>query len=274
MATESSIGLISGQGALPRAIALDARARGYRVFVVALEHLSDDLSAHADKLKRLNAGKVGGIMEFFGENGVKEVVMAGKVPKTLLLKGGLKPDLRAMKMLMTLKDHSDEGILSALAREAEKEGIRFLKITDFASGLLAPEGVLTGKKPSKDEWKDIEFGFKMAKAIGGLDIGQTVVVKGQSVVAVEALEGTDETIRRAGRLTDGGATVVKVSKPDQDMRFDVPVVGMETLSAMLEADIAALAVEAGKCIFLDRDALIAEADEAGIKVVGFAGHHS
>jgi hypothetical protein len=266
------LGLIAGQGELPRAVAMDARAKGYKVVAVALDSLADDsLESCVDVMGRFNVGKVGKIIEFLKKNNVKETVMAGKVPKSLLYKGDIKLDLKAIKLLFSLKDRRDDSILLAASKELEKHGIRLLDMTDFCSGLLTPEGVLTSTKPSRSEWKDIKFGFKMAKEIGRLDIGQTVVVKEQAVMAVEAIEGTDEAIRRGGRLANGGATVVKVSKPEQDMRFDVPVVGMKTLQTMIEAKIRVLAVEAGKSIFLQRDEFIKEAEEAGITVVGYRG---
>mgnify|MGYP001569780285 CR=1 FL=1 len=266
-----TIGLISGLGELPKAIALDARGKGYNVICIALENLSGDMGPFVDVLKWSNAGKVSGMIEFFKKNGVRDVVIAGKVPKTLLYKGGLKPDMRALKMLFSLKDKSDGSILSALSKELEKEDMRLLRVTDFSTGLLTPEGVLTKKSPSKKEAKDIEFGFRFAKAISGFHIGQTVVVKNGAIMAVEAIEGTDEAIKRGGELAGGGATVVKVSNPAQDMRFDVPVVGIETLDAMLEAGIAVLAAEAHKSIFLQRDEFISRADKSGIKVVGIKG---
>lgn len=264
------LALIAGLGELPKAVAQAARSKGYRVVAVALESLADEsLKPHVDVFKWFNAGKVGGMITFLKKNGVKEAVMAGKVPKSLLYKGGIRPDLRAAKLLITLKNRGDDTILLAAAQELQKEGIRLLDITDFCTGLLTPEGTLTRKGPSRSEWKDIEFGFRMAKEIGRLDIGQTVVVKKQAVMAVEAIEGTDEAITRGGRFAKG-ATVVKVSKPGQDMRFDVPVVGMETLHIMMEADIRVLAVEAEKSIFLKRDEFVKEAGKAGITVVGVA----
>lgn len=267
-----TVGLIIGTGEMPRAIAGDVRSRGYRIVAAALESLADPaLEDHVDVMEWFNAGKVGAVIKYFKKHRIKEALMAGKVPKTLLYRGGIKPDLRAMKMFLTVRDKNDDSIIGAISREFEGEGIRFLDMRDFCSGLLTPEGALTRKGPSRDEWKDIEFGFRMAKDIGRLGIGQTVVVKDLAVMAVEAVEGTDEAIRRGGGLADFGATVVKVSRPGQDMRFDLPVVGLETLEAMIEGGISVLAVEAGKSIFLDRDEFVRRAEEARISVVGFSG---
>lgn len=266
------VGLIAGLGILPEVVADDARAKGYAVAAVAIEGLaSETLAGRVDSIKRLNAGKIGGIIDFLKQSGAGEVVMAGKVPKGLLYSGGIRPDLRAAKMLFSLKDRSDDSIMLAITNELEKEGMRLLSMTDFCGGLLTPEGVLTKKAPSKGQWKDIEFGLRIVKEIGRLEIGQTVVVKDRAVMAVEAIEGTDETLLRGGRLAGGGGVAVKASRPAQDMRLDVPVVGLGTLEAMMEADIAVLALEAQKSVFLERDAFIKAADETGIKVVGVSG---
>ena len=195
--------------------------------------------------------------------------MAGKVPKTLLYRGNITPDLRAVKLLFTLKDKSDDSILLAITKELERDGISLLNTTDFCPGMLTPEGVLTRGDITGDERKDIVFGWKVAKEMGRLDIGQTVVIKDRAVMAVEAIEGTDEAIKRGGSLSGEGAVVVKVSKPGQDMRFDVPVVGLSTLKAMVEVSARVLAVEAEKSILLQRESLVREAEEAGISVVGY-----
>jgi DUF1009 family protein len=266
------LGLIAGTGELPKAIASEARAEGYKVVAVALEPLAEkSLVSYVDEIKWVNIGKLGEIIDSLKEYGIKEAVMAGKAPKTLLYKSKLTPDMRAIKLLFSLQDRSDDSILLALVKEIEKEGIKMLDITSFSSNLLTPEGVLTEDNPTEDEWKDIAFGWRIAKELGRLDIGQTVVVKNQAVMAVEAIEGTDEAIRRGGRLAGRGAVVVKVSKPNQDMRFDVPVVGLDTLKTMVKVGIRVLAVEAKNSILLNRDKIIKKAREAGICVVGYAG---
>jgi hypothetical protein len=264
------LGLISGMGELPLAIALDARSKGYTVIAVGLEPLADEtLESCVDEIRWINVGKLGQIIEYLKKSGVSEVVMAGKVPKALLYKSKISPDLRAIKLLFTLKDRSDDSILLAIAKELKKDGMTLLNTTDFTTRLLTPEGVLTHNAPSEEEWRDVAFGWKIAKEVGRLDIGQTVVIKNQAVMAIEAIEGTDEAIKRGGKLAGGGSVVIKVSKPQQDMRFDVPVVGLDTLKSMIEVNARVLAVEANKSILLKREKLVREANKAGIKIVGF-----
>lgn len=270
--SDKKLGLIAGMGELPIAVACEAKSQGYTVFAIALEPLADrTLPSYVDEIKWVNVGKLGTLINSLKKSGIKEAVMAGKVSKTLLYKSKITPDLRAVKLLFTLKDRRDDSILLAIAKELADEGIELLDITLFSTGLLMPEGVLTKNKPSNDERKDIEFGWKMAKEIGRLDIGQTVVVKNRAVMAVEAIEGTDEAIKRGGKLAGEGAVVVKVSKPNQDMRFDVPAVGLQTLSAMQEVKARVLCVEAKKSLILNKDKLLEEAKIAGISIVGYSG---
>lgn len=265
------LGLISGSGELPLAIASAAQSQGYTVFAIGLEPLADrSLSAAVDNIKWISVGKLGEIIDTLKKEGIREAVMAGKVPKSLLYKSRITPDMRAVKLLFTLRDKSDDSILLAVAKELKKDGIRLLNTTDFSSQLLAPEGVLTRKKPSENEWKDMAFGWTMAKEIGRLDIGQTIVIKNQAVMAVEAIEGTDAAIARGGELAGDGAVVIKVSKPQQDLRFDVPVVGSNTLRTMIDVHARVLAIEAHQCIVLNLRQLVKEADKAGITIVGYA----
>ena len=264
------LGLIAGMGELPIAIAVDARSKGYTVIAAALEPLADRaLGSCVDEIRWINVGKLGEIIDYLKKSGVAEVVMAGKVSKELLYKSRISPDLRAIKLLFALRDRSDDSIMMAIAKELKKDGMTLLNTTDFSKQLLTPEGVLTDSGPSEEEWKDIAFGWAIAKEMGKLDIGQTVVIRNQAVMAIEAIEGTDEAIKRGGKLAGSGAVVVKVSKPRQDMRFDVPVVGLDTLRSMLEANARVLAVEAEKSILLNRESLLKEANETGIAVVGF-----
>src|SRR5512135_2613693 len=216
------LGLISGSGALPIVVAEEARLKGYFIFAVGLEPVAEKaLASSVDEIKWINVGKLGAVIAALKKAGIKEAVMAGKVPKSLLYKSRIMPDLRAAKVLFSLKDRSDDAILLAVTKELEKDGITLLNTTDLSSRLLTPEGILTRGAPSDNEWKDINFGFRIAKEIGRLDIGQTVVVKNKAVMAVEAIEGTDEAILRGGTLAGDGAVVIKVSKPQQDLRFDV-----------------------------------------------------
>ncbi|HET6513679.1 MAG TPA: UDP-2,3-diacylglucosamine diphosphatase LpxI [Thermodesulfovibrionales bacterium] len=264
------IGLISGMGELPFAIAEEAKEKGFRIFAIALEPLADRrLSEYVDDIRWINVGKLGEMIKALKRFGIKEAVMAGKVPKSLLYKSRIMPDLRAAKLLFSLKDRRDDSILLAITHELEKEGISLLKTTEFCSTLLAPRGVLTKNRPTDEELNDIAFGWKIAKELGRLDIGQTVVIKNKAVMALEAIEGTDEAIRRGGRYAHKGAVVVKVSKPDQDMRFDVPAAGLATLEVMIEVKARVLAVEAGKTILLQKDDLLNQAQAAGISVVGY-----
>lgn len=264
------MGLIAGMGGLPIAVAADARSKGYNVIAVGLEPLAvRTLGAYVDEIRWINVGKLGEILEYLKKSGVEEVVMAGKVPKEMLYKGKISPDLRAIKLLFNLRDRSDDSIMLAIAKELKKDGMTLLNTTDFSTRLLTPEGVLTTNGPTEEEWKDIAFGWEIAKEMGRLDIGQTVVIKNQAVMAIEAIEGTDEAVKRGGKLAGSGAVIVKVSKPRQDMRFDVPVVGLDTIRSMLEVKARVLAVEAEKSILLEKEKLVKEANEGGIAVVGF-----
>lgn len=264
-----SLGLIAGQGEMPRAIALEAKRQGYRVVVAALRGLADEsIVHHADATEWFKAGKLGAIINFLKAQGAQEALFAGKFPKDLIVRGALSPDPRLLRFLFRLRDRGDDTILNSVAGELSRDGIRLLDMRDFCRGMLAPEGPLTRRKPTKDEWGDIIYGFRIAKGVGRLEIGQTVVVKDRAVMAVEAVEGTDETILRGGGLAGGGAVVVKVSRPDQDMRMDIPVVGLATLDSMVRAGVRVLALEAGSSIIIERDELVMNADEAGIAIAG------
>jgi DUF1009 family protein len=264
-----TVGLIAGYGELPGLVARSARAKGYRLVLAALQSLAPEaIEKHADISEWFNVGKVGGVIKFLKKNDVEGVIFAGKVPKTVLYLGGVRPDLRTMSMLFKLRDRNDESIIQLINDEFEKEGFNILYMKDFIPELFTPVGKLAGKGPSKKQLKDIGFGFRVAKEIGRLDIGQTVVVKDGAVMAVEAIEGTDDAIRRGGKLAGGGAVVVKVSRPGQDMRYDVPVVGIGTVEAMARTNAEVLALEAGKSILLERDKFVRKAEEAGISVMG------
>ncbi len=266
-----TLGLIAGMGELPRAVASGAKKMGYRVVAIALQPPADEsLKPVADDFHKINIGRFGGLISLLKKLSITDAVMAGKVPKHLLYanKASLVPDLKAVRLLFSLKDRSDDTIMKAVAGELEKNGISLHDTTDFTKDLLAPEGVMTRRKPSKSEMQDVEFGWRIAKEIGRLDIGQTVIIRDQAVMAVEAMEGTDEAIKRGGALAKKDAVVVKVSKPQQDMRFDVPVVGSGTLKLMKKAGARVLAVEAQKCIIIDKENFIKEADRAGITVAG------
>lgn len=264
------IGLIAGKGNLPEIIAKEARLQGYKVIGIGLEPLAEkSLESSVDEIRWINIGKFGELIKTLKKLNIKDALFAGKVSKELLYKSNITPDLRAIKLLFSLKNRSDDTIMLAITEELEKENIRLLDITRFSKNIMAPEGILTGDKITEEEWKDIKFGWKIAKEIGRLDIGQTVVIKNQAVMAVEAIEGTDEAIRRGGILSGSGAVVIKVSKPSQDMRFDVPVVGIETIKTMSEVKARVLCVETNKCILLNKEDLIEEAKKHNISVIGY-----
>ncbi|TAN45223.1 MAG: LpxI family protein [Nitrospirae bacterium] len=267
------IGIIAGTGELPVIIAKDAQERGYSVVTVALEGLaSEAMNQVSNHISWVNVGKLGELIETLTKAKVTQAIMAGKVPKALIYKSKIIPDFRAVKILFSLKDKSDDSILNALKAELEKEGVNIIDTASFSPDLLTPEGTLTKNKPTDDEWKDIKFGWRIAREIGRLDIGQTVVVKGQAVMAIEAIEGTDEAILRGGKWCEEGAVVIKVSKPQQSMKLDVPVVGADTLRSIGAVKGRVLAVEAGRSIIINRAGFIKEAEEKGIAVVGYKGN--
>ena len=262
------LGLIAGGGKLPLFVAREASAQGWEVIALAIEGdaREEELKPLVRGLYWLGAGEVGRLIELMQKEGIRDAVMAGKVQKKRIYTG-LKPDARGMKVFLSMPNMTDDVILGAVAKELESEGITLHPTTFCLDGILASEGVIVGVPPSPDQWKDIRFGWKIAKEIGRLDIGQTVVVKKGAVVSVEAIEGTDEAIRRGGKLGGPGVVVVKVAKPQQDVRFDVPVVGLETILSMEEALASILAIEAGATIFLERDEVISGAARCGLTII-------
>lgn len=265
----TALGLIAGNGRFPFLLADEARRQGRPVVAAAIEGETDPaLADRVDRLEWFKLGQVKRTIQFFKEAGATDAVMAGQVKHASIF------DLRhldtaAVKILATLPDKKTDTILRAVADLFAREGIRFMSSVAYLGNALAPAGAITKTRPTGDQRRDIAFGFKTAKAIAGLDLGQTVCVKDQAVLAVEAIEGTDACIRRAGEHQPG-AVVVKVSKPRQDLRFDVPVVGRRTLESLVAAKAAVLAVEAGKTLFFDRDEFIQGAEAAGVVVVGVA----
>jgi UDP-2,3-diacylglucosamine hydrolase len=237
--------------------------------VIAVAHEGEtlpELEQWVDALFWVKVGQLGKLISIFKEQGVKDVLMAGGIKKTRLFAGGI-PDMRAIGMFAKMIHKKDDSILRAVAQELESEGITVRESTLYLENIVASAGILTKRKPSKEERQDIEFGWQMAKDIGRLDIGQTVVVKDQAVLAVEAIEGTDEAIRRGGLLCGKGAVVVKVCKPHQDLRFDLPAIGTATIKTMEQVNASCLAVEAGKTIIIDQVAVVSYADRAGIAIV-------
>ncbi|MFH1217395.1 MAG: UDP-2,3-diacylglucosamine diphosphatase LpxI [Pseudomonadota bacterium] len=264
----SRIGIIAGGGQFPYLFAEAAKKEGREVVIAAHKGESHpDLESVADRFCWVKLGQLGKIIKFFRSEDVRETVFLGTITKTRIFRDVL-PDLKGISLWNKIDIKQDDAILRAIAGELEKEGIKVLDSTLYLKHLLFPCGVLTRKKPTPDQRRDIEFGFQVARAVGRLDIGQCVVVRDLSVVAVEAIEGTDAAIRRGGTLAKEKAVVVKVKKPGQDFRFDLPATGLATIDSMLEAKADVLAVEAGQSLLFDREAMIRQADKAGIVVVG------
>jgi UDP-2,3-diacylglucosamine hydrolase len=269
------LGLIAGNGRFPFLVLDAARASGHHVTVIALkDEAFPDLAAVAARppaadLHWIAIGQLGKCISLLKDAGVTQAVMAGQVKHTRLF-ADILPDLTALSLITKLKSRNTDAIISAVADVLRDHGITLLDSTAFLAPLLAREGVLTRRGPSSDEQSDLSFGYGVADAIAGLDIGQTIAVKAAAVVAVEAMEGTDAVIARAGQLAGRGVRIVKVAKPKQDMRFDVPVVGVPTIEAMKAAGATLLSVDAGKTLMIDGEAIIKAADEADIAIVGRA----
>jgi UDP-2,3-diacylglucosamine hydrolase len=276
------LGLIAGNGRFPFLLLDAARAEGLSVVVAAIREETDEeinARAAADSaitVHWLSLGELSRLIETFHAEGVTRAVMAGQVKHKQIF-SSIRPDWRLAKLLMNLRTRNTDMLLGAVAKVLGDEGIELISSTSFLEPLLAAEGTLTARAPSEDERKNIDYGLQVANAVAGFDIGQTVIVAAQACVAVEAMEGTDAAIARAGALMrglDGDAstlerklTVVKVAKPNQDMRFDVPVIGMRTVETMIDAGASCLSLEAGRTLLFDRDALLKRADEAGIAIV-------
>jgi hypothetical protein len=264
----SPIGLIAGGGQFPLLFAEAAQKRGRPV--AAGCHASEtapELEHGAAACCWVKLGQLGKIIRFFHEHGVTETVFCGTITKTRIFRDVL-PDLKALALWRKIDTRLDDAILRAVAGVLEEEGITVLASTCYLEHLFFPKGVLGRRKPSAEQQADIRFGWKMAREIGRLDIGQCVVVRGGAVLAVEAIEGTDAAIRRGGELAGSGAVVVKLKKPGQDFRFDLPATGAKTVETLAAVKGAVLAVEAGQSLIFDREAMIAAADRAGIAVVG------
>jgi DUF1009 family protein len=291
-----TLGLIAGNGRFPFLLLDAARAQGLAIVVAAIREETDpeiDQRAAIDEhitVHWLSLGELSRLIELFHKEGITKAVMAGQVKHKQIF-SSIRPDWRLAKLLLNLRTRNTDMLLSAVAKVLGDEGIEVISSTAFLEPLLAAEGVLTERAPDEEERKNIEYGLSVARAVAGFDIGQTVVVAAQACVAVEAMEGTDAAIERAGGLmksldsdAEGSAanlasgeedastlerrlTVVKVAKPNQDMRFDVPVIGVATVEAMIRAGASCLSVEAGRTLLFDREALVQRAAEAGIAIV-------
>ena len=266
------LGLIAGNGRFPFLVLEAARRAGHDVTVVALqEETFPELADAAARpptaaLHWISIGQLGACVRHLKDAGVTQAVMAGQVRHTKLF--DVRPDLLLGKVLMRLATKNTDSIISGVAGVLRDEGIQLLDSTTFLQPLMARAGTLTRRAPDEGERRDLEVGYRVADAMAGLDVGQAIAVKSAAVVAVEAMEGTDAMIARAGQLAGSGVRIVKVAKPNQDMRFDVPVVGVSTIAAMTAAGATLLSVDAGKTLMIDGEAIVNAADEAGMCIVG------
>ena len=267
MQTPEILGIIAGNGAYPRELAQAARKAGVKKITVAAFTGETDRSIEklADNLEWLRVGQLGKLLKFFRESDVHQAIMAGQIaPKNLF---DLRPDVKALVVLARLKRRNAESIFTAIADELNKENVDLLPATTFLDDQLAKKGLIIGPKLSRTEEGDVEFGWNVAKEIARLDIGQTIIVKNGTVLAVEAFEGTNDAIKRGGSLAREGAVMIKVAKPNQDMRFDVPVVGVETITAAADAKLRVIAVESGKTLVLELDKVLELATRSKISIV-------
>jgi len=245
-----------------------AMRQGVTLSVVAIKEETDaDIANSADDVTWVGIGQLGKMISHFKSRGVEKVIMAGQVKHVQLFSGAI-PDMRMVKMLWGLERRNTVSLIGGIARELEKDGIELIDSTYFLQDMLAPAGVLTKRRPDEQELNNIRYGLDIAREIVRLDLGQTIVVRGAACVAIEAMEGTDAAIRRAGELANGKLTVVKAAKPDQDMRFDVPVIGVPTIETMIAAGATCLSVTAGKTLIFDREELVRLADSRKIAIIG------
>ncbi|HEX8183147.1 MAG TPA: UDP-2,3-diacylglucosamine diphosphatase LpxI [Blastocatellia bacterium] len=263
-------GLIAGNGRFPFLVLEGARSRGVEMVVAAIkEETAPDIGRLAARVEWLGVGQLGRLIRFFKHEGVTHALMAGQVKHHQIFRLNALPDLRMVRMLARLSTKNTDSLIGAVADELAREGITLVDSTVFLEDFLAREGVLTGRAPGKEERADIDYGLSIAREIARLDLGQTIAVKDRAVVAIEAMEGTDAVITRAGEITHGRPfVVIKVAKPDQDMRFDVPVIGVPTIETMKAAGATVIHITANKTLLFDKDKLIALADRYRISVCG------
>lgn len=266
--TPDVLGIIAGSGLYPLLLADAARAAGVRKIIAAAftGETNAALGDSADRIEWMRVGQLGRLLSYFSNAGVRQAIMAGQIAPGNLF--ALRPDVRALLLLAKLKQRNAESIFSAIADELARVGVTLLPATSFLENNLAPEGLIAGRRLTRRQQEDVRYGFKIAKEISRLDIGQTVVVKGGTVLAVEAFDGSNEATRRGGFLGGRGAVVVKVSKPNQDPRFDVPVIGTDTIDVAAQANVAVIAIEAYRTLLLERERVIEEASRAGITLFG------
>lgn len=264
-----SLGLIAGSGKFPFLFSREARRQNYKVFAVAIKKdTSFFLPAFVDDVFWIGPGELKKLFSYFKKKEINKIVMAGQVNPKNLFDRSVKIDEDFKKLFDAMKDRKADTIFSAVADRLRQEGLDLLDSTFFLKEYLAPKGLISSRSPKENEKKDIEFGKTIAKMMGSIDVGQTVVVKEKAIIAIEAMEGTDSTILRSGKIAQGGTVVVKMSKPEQDLRFDVPVVGPRTLKTMARAKACCLAVESGKTLVIDKTTCRKIADRHGISMVG------
>jgi DUF1009 family protein len=262
------IGLLAGEGRLPIIFADEARKKGTKVIALAAKGIaSKTLGDHVDKIYWIDLSEAGKLPLICLTNRIRALVMIGKIPKSIFFKKDFSKSKEISSFLNDTENRSDDSILRDVSRKVEKLGFTFINPIDFLSDFMPEKGTLAKREPTAEEWEDIEFGRGAAKSLGTLDIGQTVTVKNKAILTVEAIEGTDETIKRAGRFSGGGIIAVKMLKPNQDPRFDIPTVGIETIDSLIEVKAAVLAIEAEKTLFIDQQESIAKADRHGISIV-------
>jgi DUF1009 family protein len=268
MQAPETLGIIAGSGVYPLLLADAARVAGVKRIAVAAfkDETSADISNRADQIEWLRVGQLGRLLSFFREQEVQHAIMAGQIAPGNLF--NLRPDFKAMFLLARLEERNAESIFSAIGDQLADNGVELLPAATFLDHLLAPEGHIAGPKLKEREAGDVNFGFPIAKQLSALNVGQTIVVKNGTVLAVEAFEGTNEAIRRGGSLGKRNAIVIKVTKPKQDMRFDIPVIGTETLNVANESKIRVIAVEAGRTLLLEKARLIELAERYKISIVG------
>lgn len=263
-------GLIAGNGEFPFLVVKGAKKQGASLVVAAIREETDKrIEEIAEKVIWVGIGQLGKMISFFKKEGVEKVIMAGQV-KHIQIFSGAFPDWRMAKMLYNLPKRNTDSLIGGIADELAKDNIELIDSTFFIQENLAQEGILSKRKPDANELGNIEYGLKVANEIARLDLGQTIVVRAKACVAIEAMEGTDAVIKRAGELAKGKLTVVKVAKPNQDMRFDVPVVGVPTIETMIEAGATCLCLTAGKTLIFDREEMIKLADSKKIAIIGVA----
>ncbi|MFV0422913.1 LpxI family protein [Oleidesulfovibrio sp.] len=261
------IGIIAGSGQFPLLVARAARQEGHAVVMCGFYgHTDEALQAEVDEWKMLHLGQLNKLINYFLDNGVKRLCFAGAISKPRAL--DLRPDMRAATVLFKLRSKGDDVLLRAVLGELESEGLAIVQAAELVPGLLGPEGVLTKTQPSEDDWQDLRYGWPIAMQIGAMDIGQCVVVKRGMVVAVEGLEGTDATLRRGGDLGGEGCVALKIVKPGQDERIDLPALGLGTIRTLQQGGYSCLCYQAGKALFFDREESISLADRYGISIVG------